>query len=412
MDIKSSIEEIRQQFPALTRLYNQKAVAYFDGPGGSQMVQSSIDGMVRYMVSGGANLHGAFPSSVETEAAIASAREHAAALLGASPDEIAFGANMTTLNMAISRALCRDWSKGDKVVVTELDHRANVDPWLRAAADKGAEADWIRVNSETLTLDLDSLDEIITPGTRVVAVGLASNGVGTVTNVRAIADKAHEVGALVVVDAVHAAPHIAIDRDELGADILLCSAYKFFGPHMGIACVRRDVFNELGVYKIEPAPTQIPDKLETGTQNHEGMLGIVGAIDFIASLGEGESLRDRILSAMSAIEAYEEELAHHLRTELRKIDGVTVFAAAVGVRKTPTVSFIVKGVPSRRVCEILLAEKGIFAADGNFYASTLADKLGVEQHGGWVRAGLAPYNTLAEVEDLIDGVKRIASKSN
>jgi cysteine desulfurase family protein (TIGR01976 family) len=404
------VERVREQFPALRRTYKGQRVVYFDGPGGSQVVQSAIDAMVGYMSRGGANLHGVFPTSVETEAIIAEARSVVAAFLGTQPDEIAFGPNMTTLNLAISRALARTWQPGDEIVVTELDHRANVDPWLHAAHDKGATVRWLTVNPETLTLELDRLDEVITDKTRLVAVGRASNGVGTITDVKRIAQRAHEVGALVAVDAVHAAPHISIDRDDLGADILLCSAYKFFGPHVGIAAVRRDVLEALEVYKLKPAPSYIPDKLETGTQNHEGIAGVTGAISFISTLGRGTTLREKLVDAMHVIAEHEDRLAHRIRQALREMPRVTLYAAPDPHPKTPTISFRVDGISPREVCEIMVEEYGIFVADGDFYASTLADKLGINETGGWVRAGLAPYNTDDEVDAFLEGLERICRR--
>jgi cysteine desulfurase family protein (TIGR01976 family) len=395
------VRAVREQFPALARTHKGRKVAYFDGPGGSQVAKPAIDAVSRYMSEGGANLHGAFPTSVETEEILRDTRQAVADFLGAEPDEVAFGANMTTLTFAVSRALARTWDADSEVVVTELDHRANVDPWLLAAAVRGAEVRWIRVNPETLTLDPQDLEEKITDKTKLVAVGLASNAVGTINDVSAIAGRAHQAGAFVAVDAVHAAPHIPIDRDAMGADILTCSAYKFFGPHVGATVVKRDLLEALRVYKVKPAPDYIPDKLETGTQNHEGIAGVKGAIDFISSLGNGPSLRDKLVSGMRAVEEYEAYLAEKFRTALREIPGVKLYAAPDGVRKTPTVAFRVEGRTPREFCEHM-AEAGFFVADGHFYASTLAEKLGIRNKGSWIRAGLAPYNTEVEVEDFIE----------
>ena len=253
------VRAVREQFPALGREENGRRVVYLDGPGGSQVARGAIVAMTRYMAEGGANLHGAFVTSRETEEIIAGTRLAAASLLGAEPDEVAFGHNMTTITLAVSRALSRTWKEGDEVVVSELDHRANVDPWLLAAADRGAKARWLRVNIDTLTLDLADLEEAINERTRLVAVNLASNAVGTVTDVARISATAHEVGAVVAVDAVHAAPHVSIDRDAIGADVITCSAYKFFGPHVGVTAIRRDLFESLEPYKLAPGPGQIPD---------------------------------------------------------------------------------------------------------------------------------------------------------
>jgi cysteine desulfurase family protein (TIGR01976 family) len=401
------VAAVREQFPALERTHNGRRAIYFDGPGGSQVARSAIEAVSGYMTRGGANLHGPFPTSVETEEILRDARQAAADLLGAKPEEVAFGANMTTITFAISRSLARTWDEGSEIVVTELDHRANVDPWLLAAAEKGATVRWVRVNPETLTLEADDIERAINEKTRLVAVGLASNAVGTVNDVAAIAQRAHEAGAFVAVDAVHAVPHIPVDRDVIGADVLTCSAYKFFGPHVGVTAVKRDLLEALSAYKVEPAPDYIPDKLETGTQNHEGIAGVKGAIDFIASLGNGTSLRDKLVSGMRVVEEYEADLAARFRAALREIPEVKLYAAPDGVRKTPTVAFRINGRTPREVTEHM-TEEGFFVADGHFYASTLAGKLGIADKGGWVRAGLAPYNTWEEIEGFIGSLERLA----
>lgn len=403
--------KVREQFSALSRAHNGREVAYFDGPGGSQVCRGTIEAMRGYMEGGGANLHGVFPTSTETEEVIARSREKAAAFLGARADEIAFGANMTTLTFAISRALARGWDAGDEILVTELDHRANVDPWISAATERGARVRWIPVNPETLTLDLSNIERTINQRTKLVAVGLASNAVGTINDVAQIAARAHEVGALVAVDAVHAAPHIPVDRDVLGADVITCSAYKFFGPHVGVTAIKRAVFEELRPHRLDPAPDYVPDKLETGTQNHEGIAGVEGALDFIASLGGGETVRERLVSGMQAVEEYEENLALKLRLTLDALPAITVHAAPGDIRKTPTVAFRVEGRTPREVCEIAL-EAGYFVAGGDFYASTLSEKLGVRESGGWVRVGLAPYNTVEEVDGFVGAMEMlVAGKS-
>ena len=397
------VRAVREQFPALGRTHNEHRVVYFDGPGGSQVAKPAIDATSSYMNRGGANLHGAFPTSVETEEILRDTRQAVADFLGAEPDEIAFGANMTTLTFAISRALSRTWDANSEIVVTELDHRANVDPWLLAAAEKGTEVRWIKVDPERLTLDPDDIERAINNSTKLVAVGLASNAVGTINDVAAIAERAHEAGAFVAVDAVHAAPHIPIDRDSIGADVLTCSAYKFFGPHVGVAAVKRDLLAAMSAYKVEPAPDYIPDKLETGTQNHEGIAGVKGAIEFIASVGAGSSPREKLVAGMRAIEEYEADLAGKFRAALREIPGVKLYAAPDGVRKTPTLAFRVEDRSPREFCEYM-AERGYFVADGHFYASTLARKLGIHDKRSWIRAGLAPYNTQEEVEDFIEAL--------
>lgn len=398
------IQAVREQFPALKRTYHGKNVAYFDGPGGSQVIKSAIDAIASYMERGGANLHGSFPSSWETEETIAGSKEAVADFLNVQPNEVAFGANMTTLTIAIANALGKQFKAGDEIVVTEMDHRANVDPWLMMAQDRGMNVRWIPVDTDALTLDLEGLEELINDKTKLVAVGLASNAVGTIVDIEPIVQRAKKVGALVAADAVHAAPHVALDRERQGIDILLCSAYKFFGPHVGIAAIRESIFNELKPYKLVPSPDYYPDKLETGTQNHEGIAGIRPAIEFFASFGEGDTRRSRIVNGMEHLEAYENSLARRLRDGLRGLDKVTLFEAAAEIPKTPTIAFQVAGTDPAEVCKIMAEEHSIFLASGHFYASTLAERLDINKSGGWIRAGLAPYNTEEEVDRLLSAV--------
>jgi len=401
------VAQVRQQFPAMERIHRGRPAAYFDGPGGTQVAAGCIDAMAGYMRRGGANLHGQFPSSTETEAHIAAARLAMADLLNVSPREIAFGANSTTLTLAVARALGRDWKPGDEIVVTEIDHRCNVDPWITQAQDKGAAVRWIRADTRSFTLDLGDLDEIINPRTVLVAVNLASNAVGTISDVARIAARARDVGALVAVDAVQAVPHFAVDRDALGADILMCSSYKFFGPHMGIITLRAGLMEQLPVYKLKPAPSFIPDRLETGTQNHEAIAGIPEAVGFIASLGRGATRRERILSGYGAIEAHELRLINLMRDCLAALPGITLYQAGPQVPKTPTLAFTLAGMTPEAVCARLVEDDSVFVASGDFYASTLADKLGLNP-AGWVRAGLSPYNTEEEAERFCAGVTRLA----
>lgn len=398
------IEQVRMQFPALERKYKEKPAAYFDGPGGSQVLLQSITAISGYMLRGGANLHGTFPSSWETEQIISEARETVADFLNVKPNEVAFGANMTTLTIAIANALGKNFKTGDEIVVTEMDHRANVDPWLMMAEDRGLTVRWIPVDKEKLTLDMSDIGSLINDKTRVVALGMASNAIGTVVDLAPAVKRAREVGALVVADAVHAAPHLVIDRDSQDIDILLCSVYKFFGPHIGIAAIREDVFEKLAPYKLTTSPTYYPDKLETGTQNHEGSAGIRPAIEFFASFGEGQTRREKIVSGFHVIEEYENKLAQRLRSGLAEIEKVTLWQAGEDVAKTPTIAFQVEGYEPQDVCVFLAEEHSIFTASGHFYASTLGDVLDVNKTGGWVRAGLAPYNTEEEVERFISAI--------
>jgi cysteine desulfurase family protein (TIGR01976 family) len=406
------IEEVRQQFPALLRTYNGKQAIYMDGPGGSQVVKSAIDALVSYMSKGGANLHGEFPTSRETEQHIDKARKAIADLVHAKPNEVAFGQNSTSLMFSVSRALSKTWTSQDNIVVTEMDHRSNVDSWATAAKDSNTEIRFIPVNSEDLTLDLSSLNEIIDEHTKLVAVTLASNAVGTITNIEKIAARAHEVGAFLALDAVHAVPHFLINRDQLEADLLFCSSYKFFGPHIGIAVIKDEVFENLSVYKLKPAPIEFPDKLETGTQNHEGIASLEAVVQFIESLGMGTTRRERIESAYIRIEEYENQLARKLRSELARIPDVTLYQAPDSVSKTPTIAFTINGANPVEVCKWLAENHSIFIASGDFYASTLADKLGLNETGGWIRAGLAPYNTEEEIDLFVEAIESYVMSHN
>ena len=397
------IEQVRERFPALNRNDNGKQVIYFDGPGGTQMVDYSMESMYRYIRNGMANLHGTFNTSADTDALMDKAREAVADLLGCQANEVAFGANMTTHAFAIARSLAGFIKEGDEIVVTELDHRANVDPWLTLARDCGATIKFIKLNPETFTLKLDDIDEIITDKTKLVAAGMSSNVTGTVTDLEPIIERAKEVGALAVVDAVHGVPHLSIDVQELGCDILLCSAYKFFGPHVGIAVVRENLFEKLPVYKLKPAPAEIPYKLETGTQNHEGIAGIMGAIQFIEELGYGETRRERLLTGMHAIDDYENELAAEVESFLRSLPELTLYRAASG-RRTPTFAFTIEGHQSREVTAWLSEKYNMCVADGDFYASTMAEVLDVYPTGGWVRIGLAPYNSMEEIQKFKEAI--------
>ena len=404
------VHKIREQFPALKRIHNEKTVVYFDGPGGSQVVETAIEAMSNYMRSGGANLHGQFPTSHETEKIIIEAKEALGDLLGVNQREIAFGANATSLTFAVARALGRNIKAGDEIVVSEIDHRAGVDPWITMAEDNGAQVSWIKVDPDTLTLDLSNLDTIINEKTVLVAVALASNAIGTINDIESISKRAKEVGAIMAVDAVHAAPHISIDCNKLGADILVCSAYKFFGPHIGIIVIREEVFEALVPYKLMPGPKNIPDKMETGTQNHEGIAGIKPAVDFIASLGEGNTRREKLLDSFKKIEAYENKLANKLRDNLALISRVKLYQASADTRKTPTIAFRIEGISPIEVCKYVIDNYSVFIADGDFYATTLAQKLGLDEDGGFIRAGLAPYNTEEEVDIFINAIKLLVSK--
>lgn len=403
----ATLAAIRQQFPALKRTHNGKPVIYLDGPGGTQPVESAIEAMAAYMRGGVANVHGQFPTSIETDAMIAASREAMADMLGCAPDEVAYGANATSLIFAVSRALSRQWKAGDEIIVCETDHRANVDPWLLAAADRGVVVRWLPCDPHTLCLDYDLLDTLITPKTRLVALGYASNAVGTINNVSLVARKAHAVGALMAVDAVHIAPHIGISMADLDADMLFCSVYKFFGGHMGVAAVRRNLFENLESYRLAPASSATPDKLETGTKAHEALASIVPALEFVASLGNGNSRRERILSGFNRIERHENALAETARKGLAAMPFVRLWQAPADCSKTATIAFTISARAPRDVCRHAADAWGVFLADGDFYSSTLAEKLGLCASGGWIRAGMAPYNTPEEVEIFLEAINSV-----
>jgi cysteine desulfurase family protein (TIGR01976 family) len=402
----SPVEAIRSRFPALDRRHNGLPVAYFDGPGGTQVPQAVVDAMADYLLHHNANTHWAYPTSVETDAALAAARRALADFLGGTPSEIAFGANMTTLTFHLGRALGRRFTPGDEIVVTELDHHANVDPWRELAKERGLVVRSVRFRTETGQLDMDDLARALGEKTRLLAIGAASNALGTKNEVRRAADLAHAKGALVFVDAVHYAPHTLVDVKALGADVLACSAYKFYGPHVGVLWGRQALLEELDLPKLEPAPENAPDRLETGTQNHEGIVGAAAAVDFLASLAEGPDRRARLATAMAALHARSQELVERLWTGLRAIPGVTVYGPAPSEPRTPTVAFTVQGTVSEDVAKTL-ADRAVFVSSGDFYATTVVRRLG-HAEDGVVRAGCACYTTLDEVNRLVSGVAELA----
>ena len=402
----ASVEAIRSCFPALARRHQGLPVAYFDGPGGTQVPQAVVDAMADYLLHHNANTHWAYPTSVETDEALREARAALADLLGGTPSEIAFGANMTTLTFHLGRALGRRWSAGDEVVVTELDHHANVDPWRQLAKERDLVVRTVRFRTESGQLDTEDLAAAIGPRTRLLAIGAASNALGTKNDVGRAAELARAAGALVFVDAVHYAPHAFVDVAALGADFLACSAYKFYGPHVGLLWGRQALLEELDLPKLEPAPENAPDRLETGTQNHEGIVGAAAAVDFLASLAEGRDRRARLAASMAALHARGQALVERLWSGLRAIPGVTVYGPPPSEPRTPTVAFTVRGVVAEDVARAL-ADRAVFVSNGDFYASTVVRRLG---HGedGVVRAGCACYTTADEVDRLLDGVRALA----
>jgi len=404
--LTATVEQIRSRFPALERQHNGYPVAYFDGPGGTQVPREVADAMADYLLRHNANTHWAYPTSEETDALLAGARVTMADLLACDPAEIAFGNNMTTLTFHVSRALGAAWRPGDEVVVTDLDHEANVAPWLRVAVERGVTVRRVKVNLETCELDWTSFEAVLSKRTRLVAVGAASNAVGTVNDVARAANAAHAVGALCFVDAVHYAPHALVDVRATGCDLLVCSPYKFYGPHTGVLYARRDLLNTMDVPRLDPAPNEDGERLESGTQNHEGIVGAAAAVDFLASLGDGVQRRQRLASAHAALHQRASALFTRLWEGLGALPGVTRHGPPPGRPRTPTIAFTVAGRTSREVAQAL-AGQGVFVSHGDFYASTIVAQLG-HAVDGLVRAGCACYTTAEEVERLIAGVATLA----
>lgn len=409
---KLQVETIRSQFPALEPLPGeQRAPVYFDGPGGTQMAQQSIDKMVGYIKSGMANLHGTFSTSIKTDELLEEAKAAVGDLLNCEPQEVAFGQNMTSLAFQISRNLRSFLKEGDEIVVTEQDHRANVDPWISLQEETGAVVKFIPLDKEHFKLNLDGLDKIITSKTRLVAAGLSSNLTGTITDIDKIINRAKKINALTIVDAVHAVPHFKVNFKKIDCDILLCSAYKFFGPHLGMAVIKADLFKKLRVFKLEPAPKEIPYKLETGTQNHEAIAGLCGAIDFIAGLGQGPTRRDKLREGIRLIEEYEETLSKEMEDFLRSVPEIRLYRASEKVKKAPTFAFTIRDINSREAAKFFAENYNLNIGDGHFYASTQAEVYEVNETGGWIRIGFAPYNTMEEVEMFKRTLKDFISSS-
>jgi cysteine desulfurase family protein (TIGR01976 family) len=364
--------------------------------------------MADYLLHHNANTHWAYPTSVETDEALAAARRALADFLGGRPTEIAFGANMTTLTFHLGRALGRGWPAGDEVVVTELDHHANVDPWRQLARERDLVVRTVRFRPDTGQLDMDDLAAALGPRTRLLAIGAASNALGTKSDVPRAASLAHDKGALVFVDAVHYAPHALVDVAALGADFLACSAYKFYGPHVGVLWGRQALLEGLDLPKLEPAPENAPDRAETGTQNHEGIVGAAAAVDFLASLADGPDRRSRLAAAMAALHARGQDLVTRLWNGLRAIPGVTLYGPPPTEPRTPTVAFTVRGLGSEEVAKAL-AQRAVFVSNGDFYAATVVRRLG-HAEDGVVRAGCACYTTPDEVDRLVEGVAELVGR--
>jgi cysteine desulfurase family protein (TIGR01976 family) len=387
----ASLDAVRSLFPALQRRHNGAPVAYFDGPGGTQVPQSVVDAVSDYLLHHNANTHWAYPTSIETDAALAAARDALADFLGGHPDEVAFGANMTTLNFALSRAASREWRAGDEIVCTRLDHDGNVAPWLELAHDHDLRVAFVEIHDDT-TLDLADLEAKLTERTRVVAFPLASNALGTTPDAARVVELAHGAGALAWADAVHYGPHGPIDVGALGVDVLLCSPYKFFGPHLGLAYGREELLRSWRPYKVRPVPDDpVGGRFETGTLAHELLAGFVAAVEYLDGLG------------WDGIRQHERALGQ------RFLDGLpgrcTLYGLPTMEGRVPTFAFRIEDVATRHVAE-QLAEREIAVWDGDYYAFEAMQRLGLQPDGA-VRAGFVHYNTFAEVDRLLEALAEI-----
>ncbi len=405
----ASVADIRNHFPALTRIYNANPVVYFDAPGGTQVPHVVAEAMTEYLFHHNANTHWLYPTSEETDAIIDRSREAVADLINAAPQEIAFGANMTTLTFHLGRALGRTWQAGDEVIVTELDHHGNVAPWRALEADRGIVVRTARMIPETAQIDYEHLASLVSPRTKLIAVGGASNATGTINDLGRVAAIAREAGALFFVDAVHLAPHELIDVQTLGCDFLACSSYKFYGPHAGILFTRRALLDVLPFPKLDPAPDWSPERAETGTQNHEAIAGIGATVDFLASLaGDGGTRRERLARTYETLHTRGSVQARMLWDGLKPLPKVHVYGPPPSEPRTPTVSFTIDGVHPDDIAR-RLASAGLFCSNGDFYAATCIERLGCPD--GIVRVGCACYTTDDEVGRLVDEVAAIAGAS-
>jgi cysteine desulfurase family protein (TIGR01976 family) len=404
--VVTTVEGIRTHFPALERMHDGNPVAYFDGPGGTQVPRPVVDAMDDYLFNHNANTHWRYPTSEETDALISAARETLADFLNGRPDEIVFGQNMTTLTFHLARALGRQWGKGDEIVITELDHHGNVAPWRALEKDRGVTVRMVKMRTEDGRLDWNDLEAAITPRTKLLAIGAASNALGTITDVARATKLAHAVGALSFVDAVHYAPHVLVDVQEIGCDFLACSAYKFYGPHIGVLWGERDLIESLDAPRLEPAPQESPERLETGTQNHEGIVGAAAAVEFLASLSPDHRDRPRresLTATFAALHARGMSLLEKLWNSLAEVDGLTLHGPKPGTPRTPTLSFTMRGVKTDDIATAL-AKRGVFVSNGDFYAATIVERLGLVPDG-LLRVGCSCYTTESEVDRLIEGVR-------
>ena len=407
------VSSVRARFPALARLGDDgRPLVLADAPGGSQVPDTVIEAVADRYRRGLSNTHGAFVTSEETDGLVAEARRAAADLIGAHADEIAFGPNATTLLFHVSRSFSKTLGPGDEVVVTRLDHDANVRPWVMAAADAGATVRWVDVREGDVTLDVDSFAAALSPRTRLVAFTLASNAVGTIPAAADLVARANDVGALVAVDGVHLAQHRLLDLHGIGADLLVCSPYKFFGPHLGILAARRSLLESWTPYKVIPAPDDAPERWETGTQNHEGLAGLVAAVDYLAGLAGGTdgARRERIAASYRAIAAHEETLADRFLEGIASLPSVRLWGILDRARldeRTPTFAIRVGREPPTETAKEL-AVRGICVWDGDYYAREIMVRLGLFETGGAVRVGFCHYHTLDEVDRVLEALDEIS----
>ncbi len=405
---------IRTQFPALQQEVNGQAAAFLDGPGGTQVSQRVIDAMSGYLARGSSNLGGPFLTSRQTVETAHAARLAMMDFLNARrPEEIAFGQNMTSLTFAVSRAISRTWQPGDEIVLTRLDHDANISPWLMAAQDRGVTVRWLDFQREDSTLALDLLAEILNEKTRLVAVTYASNAVGSVTDVKRAAELAHAAGALVYIDSVHYAPHGPIDVQDLDCDFLVCSVYKFFGPHQGVLYGKYELLDDLTAYKVRPAPSEPAGKWETGTQSFESLAGTVAAVSYLAELGGADGdRRQQLVRAMTRIKQYEMGLSDHFLRGAVKVPGIRVYGITDVENlehRTPTFAISLEGHSPEEVATYL-GDNGIFVWHGHYYAVEVMERLGLLDLGGLVRIGFVHYNTIDEVDRVLGALSDLAGR--
>ena len=393
----ATVDEIRAHFPALARQYNGYAVAYFDGPGGTQVPRIVGETMTTYLYHHNANTHWAYPTSNETDTQLLAARTALADFLNAPPDSVVFGPNMTSLTFHLARALGRDWAPGDEVVTTNLDHHANIDPWRDLAVERSLTIRSVPFDPQTGQLDMDTFANFLGSKTRLVAIGAASNALGTINDVKRLAAMARAAGALSYVDAVHYAPHVLPDVQALQCDFLACSPYKFYGPHAGVLYGRSTLLEKLKVSRLEPAPNQGPERIETGTLSHESIVGSAAAVNFLASLGCGTTRRERLEHAFAALHERASAQFRQLWYGLEGNPRVTLYGPSLDEMRTPTLGFTVSGYDPEAV-SAHLATKGLFLSHGNFYALAVIRQLAVE---GLVRAGCACYTSDDEIDRLI-----------